>query len=436
MATQLYSVSALVAYLQLTLDSDPLLADLWITGEVANASTSAVGHSYFSLREEGASFRCVLFSRYPGSDNLTNGAQVNVHGRVNMYVARGEIQLTADMVQPAGAGLLAAEFELLKAKLDAEGLFDESRKRSLPSLPRRIGVVTSETGAVFHDIVQTLTRRYPLAEVILSPALVQGDAAPNQIAVAIQTLNNLKEIDVIIVGRGGGSLEDLAAFNSEKVARAIHASRIPVISAVGHETDFTIADWVADARAPTPTAAAELVAPDFRTLMAETHSLVGRASAAVQSLSHNYALALNDVVGALSLTLPNTNGLRQGIDDLLAKAGLILTGLVGGRRAELAGEASALEALSPLAVLGRGYAALEATDGTRITRASSVSPGQTIHATLLDGTLVVQMKRAIKGISSVKEQAQDPAQETKREKAETEQDVIGPREDVSQPTLL
>ena len=387
MAANIYSVGELVAYLQVSLEGDPMLSDLWLTGEVSNAMTSAAGHSYFTLREEGSSFRCVLFSRYPGAPHLADGAQVNVHGRVTVYAARGEIQLTADMVQPAGAGLLAAEFERLRVQLEREGLFEESRKRLLPVLPRRIGVVTSETGAVYHDIVQTLTRRYPLAEVVFCPALVQGDMAPAAIVAGIQRLNALGDVDVMIVGRGGGSLEDLAAFNSEAVARAIHASRVPVISAVGHETDVTIADMVADMRAPTPTAAAEMVAPDLRVLAAESQSLAVRAAAALRAIADTHAMALDGLVTTMGRLVPDTGALMQGVDDLMAQARLSLTTLLGGRRAELAGSGAALEALSPRAVLSRGYAAIERPDGARVIAAAGLSPGDAFRATLADGSV-------------------------------------------------
>ena len=387
MAAKVFTVAELVAYLQIVLEYDPMLADLWLSGEVANTVTSAAGHTYFTLREENTSFRCVLFARYPGAAHIANGAHINVHGRVGVYAARGEVQLTADMVQAAGAGALALEFEALRAQLEREGLFDQTRKRPLPAFPKRIGVVTSETGAVYHDIAQTLGRRYPIGELIFCPAAVQGDFAPEEVARGIRRLNAMSNVDVMIVGRGGGSLEDLHAFNTDVVARAIHGSHVPVISAVGHETDVTIADWVADVRAATPTAAAELAAPDVRALASDTRTLVQRAGAALRQTASRQAQALQETVTRLGRLLPDTGALRQAVDDVLAQARHAVLALAGQRRAELAGATASLEALSPLAVLSRGYAALTASDGSRVVSAASLSPGDPFRATLSDGSL-------------------------------------------------
>ncbi len=428
MAAQVFTVAELVAYLQIVLEYDPMLADLWLAGEVANTTTSAAGHTYFTLREENTSFRCVLFARYPGAAHLTNGAHVNVHGRVGVYAARGEVQLTADMVQAAGAGALAREFEVLRAQLEREGLFDETRKRRLPSFPKRIGVVTSETGAVYHDIAQTLGRRYPLAELIFCPAAVQGEFAPDEVAGGIRRLNALGGVDVIIVGRGGGSLEDLHAFNTELVARAIRASHAPIISAVGHETDVTIADWVADVRAATPTAAAELAAPDVRSLAAETRTLVGRAAMALRQAASQQAHALQETVARLGRLLPDTGALRQAVDDLLAQARHAVATLAGQRRAELAGVAGSLEALSPLAVLSRGYAALAAPDGSRIVSAASLSPGDPFRATLSDGSLDARVTDASTNGAAAQAPKSRPARRTKPASETRDGQDSGPRD--------
>src|SRR3990172_7585678 len=257
-----YRVSWLARYLKELIESDLRLSNIWVDGEVSNLSRSSAGHLYFTLKDEEAQLRCVMFRRAHGGAPVENGAQVLAHGNVSFYEARGDLQLIVDFVQAAGVGVWQAQFERLKEQLEAEGLFDPARKRSLPEFPQRIGVVTSPVGAALHDICNVVGRRWPLAEIVLAPTPVQGpDAVPGIIG-GIEQLNRRGDIDVIIAGRGGSSIEELWAFNEELVARAIFASVVPVVSAVGHETDVTIADFVADRRAPTPSAAAELVVPD------------------------------------------------------------------------------------------------------------------------------------------------------------------------------
>ncbi|MCH8192047.1 MAG: exodeoxyribonuclease VII large subunit, partial [Chloroflexi bacterium] len=257
-----HTVSEVVTYVRGVLDRDAFLADLYITGEISNLTRAPSGHCYFTIKDSESQLRCVMFRPAPGAEFLEQGVKVTAHGRISIYSVRGELQYVADLVQPEGVGELHMKFLQLKAKLEEEGLFDSSRKRPLPSYPKRIAVVTSRTGAVFHDIQTVLSRRYPLVELVLVHTLVQGDQAPGGIVSALKTVNQEPGIDVVVVARGGGSLEELWAFNDEAVARAIYASRVPVVSAVGHETDETIADYVADVRAPTPSAAAELVTPD------------------------------------------------------------------------------------------------------------------------------------------------------------------------------
>jgi exodeoxyribonuclease VII large subunit len=266
---QVLSVSQALSYLRELLETDYLLADVWISGEVSGPRTQPSGHTYFTLKDATSQMRGVLFRsafvrQRRMAEHLEHGAQVIVHGRITIYEARGELQIVVDFVQPEGVGLRQAQFERLRTQLEEEGLFAADRKRPLPSFPKRIGVVTSAAGAVFHDICNVLTRRWPMAEVVLAPTPVQGPEAPYGIVGAIETLNLEGDVDVIIVARGGGSVEELWTFNEEAVARAVFGSLIPVVSAVGHETDFTICDYVADLRAPTPSAAAELVVPDSR----------------------------------------------------------------------------------------------------------------------------------------------------------------------------
>jgi len=277
-AMQIYRVSQITAYIKELFDSDYPLQDLWLEGEVSNYSQAASGHVYFTLKDEEAQIRCVMWrSQVERQAYLPqNGEAIIAHGRISVYEAGGRYQLYVDDIQPAGVGLLYLQFEALKERLAAEGLFDAERKRPLPPFPRRLGVVTSPTAAALKDIVNVLRRRYPVVEVVLSPTLVQGDEAPSQIVAAIEALNEHTDVDAIIVARGGGSLEELWAFNDERVARAIYASQVPVVTGVGHETDFTIADFVADVRAPTPSAAAEVAVPDRQELRGMVESWRGR----------------------------------------------------------------------------------------------------------------------------------------------------------------
>ena len=265
-----WSVTDLTRYLRDLLESDGTLQDIWVEGEVSNFSRPASGHLYFTLKDSSAALRCVMWrnavmrqTHLPG-----NGDAIEVHGSLSIYEASGHYQLYADLIRPAGEGQLYQEFLRLKAKLEAEGLFDPQRKSAIPRWPQTIGIVTSPTGAALRDMLNTIKRRYPPVKVVLTPTPVQGDQAPDGIIYAIETLNQLVKPDVILLARGGGSIEDLWAFNDEHVARAIFASQAPIVTGIGHETDFTIADFAADLRAPTPTAAAELATPNQADLKA------------------------------------------------------------------------------------------------------------------------------------------------------------------------
>ena len=385
---QVYSVSQITEYIRLTLERDVHLRDLWITGEVSNLFASGAGHRYFTLKNAEHQIKAVHFSNSMGAEHIVNGAQVIAHGRISFYSSRGETQLYADAVAPAGEGALAAEVERLRLKLEAEGLFDPSRKRRLPQFPRRIGVVTSAQGAVIHDIATVLRTRYPLGELVLCDAGVQGNEAPGELANAIRTLNTLPNVDVIIVARGGGSLEDLRAFNSEQVARAIHASRIPIVSAVGHESDTTIADYAADLRAPTPSAAAAAVAPDVRILGAEVAGLVARSGDAIARYGAQRSQEVASLASRMQRSIPDTAGRRQRVDELLERAFTGFDALVRIRQEQTVSLQASLDALDPAAILRRGYAMVaSARDGKAVTSANSVLPGDLIRATLHDGEI-------------------------------------------------
>ena len=337
-------------------------ADIWLEGEVSNLRRPTSGHVYFTLKDEGAQVRAVAFRGVAGSlrFDIEDGLQIVVRGEVTVYEPRGDYQIIVGHAEPKGIGALQLAFEQLKARLADEGLFDPERKVPLPVLPARIGVVTSPTGAAFRDILNVIGRRFPKVSIVLAPAKVQGEGAAEEIARGIRMLNGLGDIDVMIVGRGGGSLEDLWAFNEEVVARAIAGSSVPVISAVGHEIDFVIADFVADVRAPTPSAAAELVVGEYEAmarhlldlsaaLPAQLRVQIDAMRAKVDSIRRGYAfLAVVDRVRQLQMRADELGEqlLREG------RRGVEL------HRRSLSAAAGKLDALSPLAVLGRGYAAV------------------------------------------------------------------------------
>ncbi|NLG48687.1 MAG: exodeoxyribonuclease VII large subunit, partial [Chloroflexi bacterium] len=314
------SVTEVTRYIKTLLDTDDELADLWIEGELSNFSRASSGHCYFTLKDGDCELRCVMW-RGQASRLIwqpRQGDWVEAHGYVSVYERGGTYQFYADVIERGGVGLRWREFEELKQRLQAEGLFDEERKRELPFWPRRIGVVTSPTGAALQDILNVLSARYPLVEVVLSPSMVQGTQAPESLVQALERLNTFDDIDVILLARGGGSLEDLWAFNDERVVRAIAASRIPVVSGVGHEVDFTIADFVADLRAPTPSAAAAAVVPDRQELYAQVLAMSDRLDTLVQFRLNDLRERLATSTRWLKLHDPRRVLAEQGqrVDDL------------------------------------------------------------------------------------------------------------------------
>jgi exodeoxyribonuclease VII large subunit len=384
------TVSRVTSYIKDSLETDDLLADLWVAGEVSNFTKAQSGHLYFSVKDAGAALKCVMWrsaaTKRPYAPR--DGDAVVLHGHIAVYEPRGEYQLQVDLIQPEGVGLLYQAFLELKDKLEAEGLFDAARKRPLPRFPRRVGVVTSPTAAVLRDVVNVLGRRYPLAQVVLSPAVVQGVDAPPQIASALAALNALGNIDVIIVARGGGSLEDLWAFNDEQVARAIVASTAPVISAVGHETDFTIADFVADLRAPTPSAAAELVAPDVRDLSLRLAANETRLGDAIQRLLTELRGPVEERRRLLRRFSPDQviGRQRQRLDDLARVATASMAHRLMLARERSAALSARLATLSPYATLDRGYAIVrQAEAGTVVTRIAQAAPGDLLAIRVADG---------------------------------------------------
>lgn len=390
-ASMPFTISQLTGYIRRLFEYDTTLQDVWVEGEVSSFSQAASGHCYFTLKDAGAEIRCVMWREIASAQRQLppHGDQVLAHGAVSVYEARGTYQLYVDQVRPAGIGDLYQQFELLKARLEAEGLFDLERKRPLPVWPRRIGVVTSPGAAALRDILNVLGRRFPLVEVLLSPTLVQGTEAPPQIVTAVEALCARDDIDLVIVSRGGGSLEDLWAFNEEQVARAIVACRHPVIVGVGHETDYTISDLCADVRAPTPSAAAELAVPDQLELKAAVTGLQVRVTDAMHDQIEERRVALEGHRRALRHLSPEARlrEARQRVDDLMTAAASYARHGLTLRRERMTGLTARLESLSPLATLGRGYAIVRQEEtGALIKSVTEVTTADRLAVRVADGT--------------------------------------------------
>ena len=385
----IYTVSQISHYLKDSLEGDMFLGDLWITGEISNLRAAPSGHSYFTLKDSQVQLRSVMFRGGRGAELLISGGLVTAHGRISFYEARGDVQLVADLVMPEGTGPLHLQLEKLKMQLEEEGLFQVSRKRELPRLPRTIGVVTSPTGAVFHDICTIVGRRYPLAEILLAPTTVQGASAGAQIAAAIKALNEQSSSDLIILARGGGSLEELWPFNEEQVARAIYASRIPVVSAVGHETDYTIADYVADLRAPTPSAAAEMVVPDRRALRQDIAAFEDGLDRSLANQLNRRRNSVSSLTGRVNRGSPDIASWRRRVDDLARDAYAPPAEHLTSLRFHVSGFGHQLRALSPKAILERGYAIVETQPDPQIVRSKDqVKTGQQLKLTVAEGSIL------------------------------------------------
>ena len=381
-----YTVSQVSQYVKEVLESDPLLADVLVEGEVSNLRVSSAGHSYFSLKDDQALLNCVMFRGQPGAELLASGSAVLAHGRLQFYEPRGSTDFMVDLAMAAGVGELALELERLTLRLESEGLFEQSRKRSLPQFPKVIGVVTSPSGAVFHDIQNVLQRRYPLAELLLAPTLVQGPNAAGQIVEAIEGLNEDGRADVIVLARGGGALEELWPFNEEEVARAIYASRIPTVSAIGHETDFTISDRVADLRAPTPSAAAEIVAPDQYVLRQQLDEVLGYFDRVWAYHADSRRADVARMSGILEGILPDTNNWRRRVDDAARSAGIALVNRLKLTRLQVENRQDRIRTLDPVATLRRGYSVVQkGTAGDVVTNVAQVDVGDSLSITVSDG---------------------------------------------------
>ncbi len=382
------------------LEGDKALQDVWVQGEISNFSRPASGHLYFTLKDAGASLRCVMWkgdaARARGVP-LADGLSVEAHGKIGLYEPSGQYQLIVDTLRPAGEGALYAEFMRLKALLEAEGLFDPALKRPIPQFPRKIGIVTSSTGAALRDMLNVLGRRLPLVDVLLAPSLVQGEEAPSTLAAALQKLNAIYQPDVILLARGGGSIEDLWAFNDERVVRAVAGSAAPVITGVGHETDFTLADFASDLRAPTPTAAAELATPitiddlaySLRASLERLDEIVERQIAERRQGLHALNAALKFYSPARRLMTE-----QQRLDDFSRRMSRGLEGRITLESARLAGWRDRLESLNPLAVLRRGYAVVSRPQDGKVVLTAQMAPaGSNLHVRLAEGSLNVEVIR-------------------------------------------
>jgi exodeoxyribonuclease VII large subunit len=384
-----FSVSQITGHIQHTLEKG--FASVWVKGEISNLTRHSSGHWYFSLKDSGAQLGSVMFRRQNEGVRFepTHGMEITAHGRISVYPPQGRYQLVVDQMLPAGQGDLHLAFENLKKKLHAEGLFDPSRKQKLPAYPTKIGIVTSPTGAAIRDMINILSRRFPLAELILLPVKVQGDGAAAEIAKAIDSLNNMQECQVLLVGRGGGSLEDLWAFNEEVVARAIADSKIPVVSAVGHETDTTISDFVADHRAPTPSAAAELVVPDQVELTRWFMQVEQSLHSNIRGRIERYDQRLDAIARSYALKRPALmiEQFMQKLDQFEDRSIRSTQEKIAIVTARLDNLSVSVVALNPLNILDKGYAVISGAEGSVIRSIDEISDGSELHLRMKDGEI-------------------------------------------------
>jgi exodeoxyribonuclease VII large subunit len=392
-----YSVSEVTGRIRSLIEQEPEFQDLWVEGEISNFHRASSGHLYFTLKDAGAQLGAVIWRSQ--ARRLTympqEGDQAVVRGHIGLYEQGGRYQIYVDALQPAGRGTLYQEYERLKAKLEAEGLFDRGRKRALPPFPTCLGVVTSPTSAAFQDVLNVLQRRYPLVRVILAPTLVQGQHAPSQIVMALNLLNARDDVDLILVVRGGGSIEDLWAFNDETVARAIAASRLPVVSGVGHETDFTLADFAADRRAPTPSAAAEVATPDARELSAaltQVNTRIRQAMTQQLATRHEQLAMLERTLHFLSPQAKIADA-RQRTDDVTVRLDQAARRQFVWQRQRVEGLAARLASLNPESVLRRGYAIVRNREtDLLLTSAGQAEVGSVLDLQFQDGVVPARVE--------------------------------------------
>lgn len=392
----IFSISQINEYIKMTLESSPVLRDVFLRGEISNfKSNYASGHMYFTLKDESSSIRAVMFrgSAYRLKFKPESAMKVIVHGRISTYTVSGDYQIIVDDMQPDGVGALAVAFEQLKRKLDAEGLFDPARKRSIPPFARSVGVITSASGAALHDIITVSGRRCPSTRIVIYPAYVQGDMAPRSLVGGIKFFNERHPVDVIIIGRGGGSAEDLWGFNDEELARTIAASEIPVISAVGHETDFTICDFVADLRAATPSAAAEIAFPNTQEIRGRLSHLKSKVDSLLERKIYTLEAELQALKKSAGLHSPARmlDEKASRIVLLKDKMDSLARALVDGADSSFRMLCARLEGVNPLAVLSHGYAMVQGGDGRVISAVADATVGEVVDISLSDGKMRAQI---------------------------------------------
>lgn len=395
--TLVLSVSQLNRYIKMNFDADENLANIFISGEISNFTNHyRTGHLYFTLKDDSAAVRAVMFNSSAKRLKFMpeDGMKVIARGRVSVYEASGQYQLYVDDMQPDGVGALNLAYEQLKEKLQKEGLFSELHKKPLPPYPEKVGVITSPTGAAVRDIINVLGRRFPYAEIVFCPVLVQGDGAHLQLTNAVNLFNSERAADVIIIGRGGGSIEDLWEFNDEGLARAVYNSEIPVISAVGHETDFTICDFVADMRAPTPSAAAELAVPDANELQYALSALKNRMFLNVSSGIADRRSRLEYLTSKGALKSPDEmlSNRSQRLDTAFSKMLSSYENRIGGKKVEFISAATALSKLDPMSVLMRGFAFVSDKSGKNVYSSQALAKGDKINVRFHDGSAVCEVK--------------------------------------------
>lgn len=395
--TLVLSVSQLNRYIKMNFDADENLANIFISGEISNFTNHyRTGHLYFTLKDDSAAVRAVMFNSSAKRLKFMpeDGMKVIARGRVSVYEASGQYQLYVDDMQPDGVGALNLAYEQLKEKLQKEGLFSELHKKPLPPYPEKVGVITSPTGAAVRDIINVLGRRFPYAEIVFCPVLVQGDGAHLQLTDAVNLFNSERAADVIIIGRGGGSIEDLWEFNDEGLARAVYNSEIPVISAVGHETDFTICDFVADMRAPTPSAAAELAVPDANELQYALSALKNRMFLNVSSGIADRRSRLEYLTSKGALKSPDEmlSNWSQRLDTAFSKMMSSYENRIGGKKVEFISAATALSKLDPMSVLMRGFAFVSDKSGKNVYSSQALAKGDKINVRFHDGSAVCEVK--------------------------------------------
>lgn len=395
--TLVLSVSQLNRYIKMNFDADENLANIFISGEISNFTNHyRTGHLYFTLKDDSAAVRAVMFNSSAKRLKFMpeDGMKVIARGRVSVYEASGQYQLYVDDMQPDGVGALNLAYEQLKEKLQKEGLFSELHKKPLPPYPEKVGVITSPTGAAVRDIINVLGRRFPYAEIVFCPVLVQGEGAHLQLTDAVNLFNSERAADVIIIGRGGGSIEDLWEFNDEGLARAVYNSEIPVISAVGHETDFTICDFVADMRAPTPSAAAELAVPDANELQYALSALKNRMFLNVSSGIADRRSRLEYLTSKGALKSPDEmlSNRSQRLDTAFSKMLSSYENRIGGKKVEFISAATALSKLDPMSVLMRGFAFVSDKSGKNVSSSQALAKGDKINVRFHDGSAACEVK--------------------------------------------